>query len=116
MTKLLALIDGSVYSQSVVDYTAWASQRTQASVELLHVLGRRDVSSAPADYSGNITVDSRDTLLQELAQLDAERARLAQKRGRVILDEAKARLLAAGVAEVRTHLRTGDLVEALQEY
>jgi hypothetical protein len=30
MTKLLALIDGSVYSQSVVDYTAWASQRTQA--------------------------------------------------------------------------------------
>jgi nucleotide-binding universal stress UspA family protein len=116
MTKLLALIDGSVYSQSVVDYTAWASQRTQASVELLHVLGRRDVSSAPADYSGSISVDSRDTLLQELAQLDAERARLAQKRGRVILDEAKARLLAAGVAEVKTHLRNGDLVEALQEY
>lgn len=116
MTKLLAPLDGSVYSQSVVDYTAWASRRTDASVELLHVLGRRDVSSAPANYSGSINVDARESLLEDLARLDADRSRLAQKRGRMILDEAKASLLAAGVADVKTHLRNGDLVEALQEY
>jgi nucleotide-binding universal stress UspA family protein len=116
MTKLLAPLDGSVYSQSVVDYTAWASKRTDASVELLHVLGRRDVASAPANYSGSMNVDARETLLEELAKLDADRARLAQRRGRLILDEAKASLLAAGVTEVKTHLRNGDLVEALQEY
>jgi nucleotide-binding universal stress UspA family protein len=116
MTKLLALIDGSIYSKSVVDYTAWAAQRTQASVEILHVLGRRDVSSAPADLSGSVGVDARDTLLEELAQLDENRARLAQKRGRVILQEARQRLADAGVSEIKTHLRNGDLVEALQEY
>jgi len=116
MTKLLAPIDGSVYSQSVVDYTAWACKRTDASVELLHVLGRRDVSSAPANYSGSINVDARESLLEDLARLDADRSRLAQKRGRMILDEAKASLLAAGVIDVKTHLRNGDLVEALQEY
>ncbi|MFH1343728.1 MAG: universal stress protein, partial [Pseudomonadota bacterium] len=44
MTKLLALIDGSIYSQSICDYTAWIAGKTSAAVELLHVLGRRDVS------------------------------------------------------------------------
>ncbi len=116
MTKLLAMIDGSIYSQSVVDHAAWVGRRTDASIELLHVLGRRDLSSAPADLSGSMNVDARETLLEELARLDADRARLAQKRGRVILDEAKARLLQAGLEDIRTHLRNGDLVEALHEY
>jgi nucleotide-binding universal stress UspA family protein len=115
MTKLLALLDGSIYSQSICDYTAWIAGRTSASVELLHVLGRRDVSSAPADFSGNLDVDARDNLLAELASLDEQKAKLSQKRGRAILIEAKARLLAAGVGDVSTKLRHGDLVETVNE-
>jgi nucleotide-binding universal stress UspA family protein len=115
MTKLLALIDGSIYSQSICDYSAWISLRALASVELLHVLGRRDVSSAPADFSGNLDVDARDILLAELAALDEQKAKLSQKRGRAILIEAKARLLAAGVASVSTKLRHGDLIETVNE-
>jgi len=115
MTKLLALIDGSIYSQSICDYTAWIALRTSASVELLHVLGRRDVSSAPADFSGNLDVDARDILLAELASLDERKAKLSQKRGRAILIEAKARLLAAGVPSVSTKLRHGDLIETVNE-
>jgi nucleotide-binding universal stress UspA family protein len=115
MTKLLALIDGSIYSQSICDYTGWIALRTSASVELLHVLGRRDVSSAPADFSGNLDVDARDNLLAELASLDEQKAKLSQKRGRAILIEAKARLLAAGVTGVSTKLRHGDLIETVNE-
>jgi nucleotide-binding universal stress UspA family protein len=115
MTKLLALVDGSIYSQSICDYTAWIGLRTSASVELLHVLGRRDVSSAPADLSGNLDVDARDNLLAELASLDEQKAKLSQKRGRVILIEAKARVLAAGVPSVSTKLRHGDLMETVDE-
>ncbi|MBU2089992.1 MAG: universal stress protein [Alphaproteobacteria bacterium] len=116
MTKLIALIDGSSYTQSVCDHTAWVAQRTRASVDILHVLGRRTVSSMPADFSGSLNIEARDTLLTELAGLDEQQAKLAQKRGRMILEEAKARLLQAGITEVTTKLRNGDLLETVQEF
>ena len=34
MTKLMALIDGSIYSQSVCDHAAWAGGGGDASVRL----------------------------------------------------------------------------------
>lgn len=115
MTRLLALIDGSVYSRSVCDHAAWAAAQTGASVELLQVLGRRNTSSAPTDLSGSINVDAKEHLLTELANLDQEQARLTQKRARLVLEEAKQRLEQAGVADVTARLRHGDLIENLQE-
>lgn len=116
MTKLIALIDGSIYSGSVCDHAAWAASRLGASVEILHVLGRRDVSSEPANLSGSIGLGARTALLEELAELDAQKAKLAQKRGRVILDEAKLRLHERGVDQVSARLRNGDIVETVQEF
>jgi len=116
VSKLIALIDGSIYSQSVCDHAAWAAARMRAAVEVLHVLGRRDVSSAPVNLSGNLNADARDTLLAELAELDAQKAKLSQRRGRVILDEAKARMAADGIVDVTARLRHGDLVETLLEF
>jgi nucleotide-binding universal stress UspA family protein len=115
VTKLLALIDGSAYSASVCDHAAWAAGRTGAAVELAHVLGRRGESSEPVNLSGSIGVEERSALLRELAELDAQQAKLAQRRGRLILDEAKGRLEAAGVGPVTTRLRFGDIVEAVHE-
>ena len=116
MPKLLALVDGSVYSQSVCDHAGWAAQKTGASVELLHVLGRRETGSAPANLSGNITLGARTALLEELSALDERRGRLAQKRGRAILEDAKASIEAAGAGEVTTKLRIGDFVETVAEF
>lgn len=115
MTRLLALIDGSVYSQSVCDHAAWVAARTQASVDFLHVLGRRNASSAPADLSGSINADAKEHLLEELATLDQQQAKLSHQRGRILLDEAKGRLTAAGIAKVTGKLRHGDLIENLQD-
>jgi nucleotide-binding universal stress UspA family protein len=116
MTKLMALIDGSVYSQSVCDHAIWASGEDPASVRLLHVLGRRGASSAPANLSGTLEVDGRDVLLDELASLDEQQGRLTQQRGRIILDEAKTRLEKAGIGEVTATLRNGDLIETALEF
>jgi nucleotide-binding universal stress UspA family protein len=116
MTKILALIDGSAYAQSVCDFATWAATRTAAQVELLHVLGRREAASAPADLSGSLDADERDELLKELASLDEQKAKLALRRGRILLDGAKARLQAAGVEQVSTKLRHGDLVETVVEF
>ncbi len=115
MTNLIALIDGSDYSQSVCDHAAWAAGRMNASVQVVHAIGRRETDSAPANLSGSIGLGARTALLEELAELDAQKAKLNQKRGRLLLDEAKARLAADGVAEITTTLRKGDLVETVQD-
>ena len=111
MSKIVALVDGSVYSESVCDHAAWVATRKGSSVEILHVLGRRE--GAKSDLSGNIGLGARTRLMEELAELDAERAKLSMKRGRAILEDAEARLRADGVEEITTRLRHGDLVEEL---
>ncbi|MBE9555433.1 MAG: universal stress protein [Proteobacteria bacterium] len=118
MSKLIAFVDGSVYSESVCDHAAWIARGTGYSVELLHVLGRRDVSSAPSNLSGNITLGARTALLEELSSLDEQRAKLAQKYGRAILDDAKARIesAGAGAGEVSAKLRIGDIVDTVAEF
>lgn len=115
MTHLTALIDGSAYAKSVCDHAAWVALQTSASVELLHVLGRRSTGSQPANLSGNLTLGARSNLLEKLASHDAEYAKLAKERGRVILDAAKAELEGAGVTHVTARLRLGDIVEAIHD-
>lgn len=113
MTKFVVMIDGSVYSRSVCDHAAWAAKRKGASVDLVHVLGRRSASSAPVNLSGNLSIDGREALLAELADLDAQTAKIAQKRGRLILEEAQTALETAGVSDISIKLRHGDLVETV---
>jgi len=110
--KLVALVDGSEYSRSVCEHAAWLSARTGRSVELLHVIGRRH--AATGDFSGAIALGARTALLEELSELDARMARLAQTRGRAILEDAEAILTGQGI-EVSSRLRIGDLLDEVQE-
>ena len=112
--KIIAFVDGSIYSQSVCEHAAWIATRTGAPVDLLHVIGRRD-TAGPSDFSGSIRLGARSRLLAELAEVDAQRAKLLQERGRAILEDARRILDEAGVLEVATRLRYGDIVETVAE-
>ncbi|HHX91698.1 MAG TPA: universal stress protein [Paracoccus sp.] len=112
--KIIALVDGSLYAASVCDHAAWIASRSGAPVELIHVLGRREASDTQ-DHSGAIALGARTALLAQLAELDAQRAKLIRQRGRAILEDAAVLLEKAGVAEVTTRLRHGDIVEAVAE-
>src|SRR5690606_33282183 len=79
----------------------------------LHVLGRRETASA--DLSGFIGLGARTALLKELSALDEQRARLAQMRGRSILEDAEAEFRAAGVTDVSSRLRHDDVIDAVME-
>lgn len=115
MSKLVAVIDGSVYSTSVCEHAAWISNRADSEIDVVHVLGRRNVSSEPSNLSGSIGLGARSSLLAELAELDAQKARLAQQRGRAILDDAETLLKSRGVQSIHTRLRNGEIVETVQE-
>jgi len=115
VSKLVAVIDGSAYSASVCEHAAWISNRAGSEIDVVHVLGRRNVSSEPSNLSGSIGLGARSALLTELAELDAQKARLAQKRGRAILDDAESLLSSRGVQSVHTKLRNGEIVETVQD-
>ena len=112
--KIIALVDGSIYSESVCNHAAWIAQRTQAPVELIHVLGRREAPDK-TDLSGAIRLGARTKLMEELAELDAQRAKLVSHRGRAILEDARTIVDRDGVTEITTRLRHGDIVEAIGE-
>ncbi|POF28285.1 universal stress protein [Roseibium marinum] len=108
---LIALVDGSKYSQSVCHYAAWIAKRIEATVKIYHVLGRRQGVDRQ-DLSGAIELGARSHILEELSELDTRRAKLAHAQGRAILEDAQAIVEAAGVS-VETRLRQGDLVETV---
>ena len=112
--NIIALVDGSAYSASVCDHAGWIARRTGAPVEVIHVLDRREAPGTQ-DLSGAIALGARSALLEELAELDARRAKLISHRGRAILDDARAILDRAGVTDITTRLRYGDIVEAVAE-
>jgi nucleotide-binding universal stress UspA family protein len=112
--KIIALVDGSIYSESVCAHAAWIATRTEAPVELIHILGRRDAPET-TDLSGSIRLGARSKLLEDLAELDAQRAKLVGHRGRAILDDARAIVEEAGAKDVTTRLRRGDVVETISE-
>ncbi|WP_275097991.1 universal stress protein [Sedimenticola hydrogenitrophicus] len=111
-TNVIACIDGTKVSTAVSDYAAWASLQLAAPLILLHVL---DKSAYPVkgNLSGNIGLGSREALLQELAELDEKRGRLALEQGRVMLETARQQALADGVSEPVVHQRHGDLLDSL---
>ncbi|APH73106.1 universal stress protein [Aquibium oceanicum] len=111
MAKILALVDGSVYGRSVAGHAAWAASRLGLPVEIAHVLGRRIATDF--DLSGNLDANARTNLLRQMADLDEQHGKLAQQKGRAILDGARSEVEAVYGVEVSTKLRNGDLLEAL---
>ncbi len=114
MSKVIACIDGSSAAGSVCDYAAWAAQRLSAPLTLLHVL---DKSRYPVenDLSGKLGVDAREHLLSELAELDTRRNKLALEQGAIMLEEARQRAVAGGIADPVLRQRHGHLIDSLAE-
>ena len=113
MTSIVAGIDGSPAQAAVCDAAAWASTGTGLPVTLLHVLEKNEYEGE-SDLSGAIGLGSREQLLEELAELDHRRSRLAQEQGRLLLESAQGYLTGLGVTQVETLQRHGQLVEAVQ--
>ncbi|SOC02597.1 universal stress protein [Rhodobacter maris] len=112
--KIIAFVDGSIYATSVCDHAAWIARATGAPVIVVHVLRANGV--VPPEVGAPAPLGRRSGVMEELSALDAQRARLMGVQGRALLDDAKALLEAAGVSDVTTELRQGDLLSIVAEY
>ena len=110
--NVLACIDGSRFSAAVCDYASWISRRTGAPLTLLHNIEHSSNASL-VDLSGAIGLNSRETLLEELTDVEAQRSRLMIEQGKQLLDAARQRAMDAGVAEPASKQRHDGLTESL---
>lgn len=112
---VLACIDGSTLSESVCDYAAWIAQHVNAPLKLLHTIDHHHETATTTDLSGNIGIDSRDRLLQEITSLEHDQSKPRIQQGKLLLQAAKDRVIENGVSEPITCLQHGSLIESLIE-
>ena len=112
---ILACIDGSAVTESVCDYAAWYGSRLNLPVGLLHVSDASD--SSRRDLSGAIGINSRQSLLEELTQLDEQRAKVANSYSNALVNDAKSHIQSSfnGV-DVKIYQRHGKLLPAIEHF
>lgn len=111
---ILACIDDSAVTESVCSYAAWYASRLDLPVGLLHVV---DVpASTRRDLSGAIGMDSRQTLLGELTQLDEHRAKLVNSYSNALVQDAKSHINSNFDTEVNIYQRRGKLLPAIEHF
>ena len=67
MPKMLAFIDGSIYSESVCDHVIWAASEGQSEISLFNIIEGPSSTDTPSNLSGNLGAEARNSLLIELS-------------------------------------------------
>ena len=109
----VACIDGSALSDTVASYAAWSAKRMNSPLVLLNVLDDKR-SGDTSDFSGRIDIDQRQRILEEIAELEEKRAKLAREQGQLFLQAAQDHI-SAEFPEPLLRQRHGNLVDALIE-
>ena len=111
---VLACIDGSSVSKSVCDYASWISSTVSRPLKLIHTI-EQNHNAAVSDYTGAIGLGSQQELLKELTEVEQSRASLLIKKGQLMLNAAKERVVENGIETVETYQHHGSLAESLVE-
>ena len=111
--QIYACIDGMPAAASVVDWAAWAAQRLQAPLQLLHVLDEPVALPPVGDFSGALGFGAQEMLQQQLGALDEQRSAIAREAGRHVLESACDRAARQGVPEAAQAMPYGELVDVL---
>ena len=112
---ILACIDGSAVTESICDYAAWYASKLNLPVGLMHV---SDVPvSFRRDLSGAIGINSRQFLLEELTQLDEQRAKVVNSYSNALVQDAKSHIQDNfGHVDIRIYQRHGKLLPAIEHF
>jgi len=110
--QVLACIDGAALTESVCDYAAWISEKTEAPLKLLHTINHHHETSIKSDFSGNIGLGAQEHLLEEITELEQQQSKLKLKQGKLVLQAATEHIEKKGIFPSSTQ-RHGDLIEAV---
>lgn len=115
--SVIACIDGSVHTHAVLDAAIWSARQLNAPLGLLHAHDQVTCDDSH-DYSGSIGFDSREHLLNELSQADADKNKLLREHGNLLLKEAKAYVktrFSGEIFKLHRHETLKDSIAHLQD-
>lgn len=115
MKRLLACLDVSHYSQTVCEHAAWAANRLDAAVELLHVIQRNAADDVRQELGDTMDMASKPGLLDEILSLKLAEGQLAERQGELLIQAATDQLRALGVTNIEVTQREGGIVETITE-
>lgn len=117
MKTILLCSDGSAFADSIYRYGAWFARKFQAKAKVLYVTDIRSQKVvSTGNLSGSIGLGASEQLLNELVNLEHERAKLNNQRARLILKNADQMLKSEGVGEVELLNPTGFLVDCFHDF
>jgi len=116
MNTILLCSDGSAFADSIYRYGAWFARQFQAQTKVLFVTDIRQKVVSTGNLSGSIGLGASEQLLSELVSLEHEKAKLNNKRARLILQTAEQVLKAEGLNEVELINPTGFLVDCFHDF
>jgi nucleotide-binding universal stress UspA family protein len=115
MKQVFACVDGSRVTESVCDASVWVANRVDVPLTFLHALEHESVPLA-GDLSGSIGLGAREDLLSEMIELEAQKAALELKQGKLVLEAVSNRAQEQGVEQTNAMQRHGALTETLSEF
>lgn len=115
-SKVIACIDQLPSSDSVTRHGAWAAQRSQLGLELLHIIERHPALRGDQDHSGTLGMNAQETLLAQFAAEEELRSRRDREQARTLLSELRETALSLAPPSVDTRLRHGDLEETIASH
>lgn len=117
MKNILLCTDGSSFAENIYKYGAWFATQFNTHINVLSVTDIRSQQVASTgNLSGSIGLGASENLLNELVNIEHERAKLNNQRARLILDNAAEALKAEGIEDFNLIHKTGFLVDCLHEF
>ncbi|MEL7241593.1 MAG: universal stress protein [Cyanobacteria bacterium J06629_18] len=117
MKNILLCTDGSSFAENVYKYGAWFANQFNAQIKVLSVTDIRSQKVADTgNLSGSIGFGASESLLNELVNLEHERAKINNRKARLILDNAAQTLKAEGIEEFKLIHKTDFLVDCLHKF
>jgi nucleotide-binding universal stress UspA family protein len=112
MNNIITCIDGSAISDDVCNAGVWVAKKLDKTLVLLHAIEKTNTPSAN-DLSGAIGLGARSALLNEMAELDGQRSKLALALGKELLEHAQNVASKNGCKDIEKTQRHSGIVEAI---
>lgn len=116
MKTILLCSDGSAFSDGIYRYGAWFAKKFQAQARVLFVTDIRQKVVSTGNLSGSIGLGASEQLMNDLVNLEHEKAKLNNQRARLILQNAKQVLETEGLSNVELSNPTGFLVDCFHDF
>lgn len=117
MKNILLCTDGSSFAENIYRYGAWLTIQLHTKTNVLFVTDIRSQKvSSTGNFSGSIGMGTSEKLLNELVNLEHEKAKLNNQRAKLILQNAADVLKSEGIEDFNLTNKTGFLVDCFYEF